>query len=193
METRTFFVPGTPRGQQRPRFVRKLGIAFTPKETRVAADDVRGDYLAQYAGQPLWEGPIRLLVGARYDIPSSRPGWYKHQIVCGPSSWPRTIRPDLDNIVKLVKDALSKVAWKDDAQVFEIVAGKWWCLGNEVPGTQITIEHCPELVPTKPPRARKPASRYDLPGGPDCVGEAVRGKRRDERCPSDKKTKGERG
>ena len=141
-----FFVPGRPRGQQRPRFVKKLGIAFTPKETRVAAADVRAAFVAAHPDHRLWEGPIFLRVVARYDSPA-KPKWLAERRAG--NTTPFVQRPDLDNIVKLVKDALSKVAWKDDSQVFQLLAHKFYCLGNENPGTEITIEHCPELLPVK--------------------------------------------
>jgi Holliday junction resolvase RusA-like endonuclease len=35
-----------------------------------------------------------------------------------------TMRPDLDNLVKSVKDALTGVIWKDDAQIIRLVAEK---------------------------------------------------------------------
>jgi Holliday junction resolvase RusA-like endonuclease len=146
-ESLTFFVPGKPRGQQRPRFVRKLGIAFTPNETRVAAADVRAAFVAAHPEHHLWTGPIFLRVVARYDVPASRPKWWRERVSTGCT--PFVSRPDLDNVVKLVKDALTSVVWKDDSQVFQILAHKFYCLGNENPGTEITIEHCPELVPER--------------------------------------------
>ena len=58
-------------------------------------------------GMPLIEGPISLGVYAHFPYP----GTGKDRITL------KTSRPDLDNIIKNVKDALNGVAWKDDAQV----------------------------------------------------------------------------
>ena len=33
-------------------------------------------------------------------------------------------KPDLDNLLKFTKDCLNGVVWKDDAQVFSIIAEK---------------------------------------------------------------------
>jgi Holliday junction resolvase RusA-like endonuclease len=33
-------------------------------------------------------------------------------------------KPDLDNVVKAIKDGCNKVAWKDDSQVIDLVAKK---------------------------------------------------------------------
>jgi Holliday junction resolvase RusA-like endonuclease len=38
--------------------------------------------------------------------------------------WIVGARPDLDNVLKLVMDALTGIAWRDDRQVCEIVASK---------------------------------------------------------------------
>lgn len=41
-------------------------------------------------------------------------------------------RPDIDNLVKLVTDALNGVAWKDDAQIAVQYAEKHWDVRNVV-------------------------------------------------------------
>lgn len=46
-------------------------------------------------------------------------------------------RPDTDNLVKLVKDALNGVAWHDDAQVSVVRASKRWTTGDG--HTRLTI------------------------------------------------------
>ncbi len=45
-------------------------------------------------------------------------------------------RPDLDNLVKAVKDALNGVLWRDDSQVIELEAKKIY--GNP-PGVEIEV------------------------------------------------------
>ena len=37
-----------------------------------------------------------------------------------------TKKPDVDNIIKVVLDALNKVAYQDDTQVVEVIAIKRW-------------------------------------------------------------------
>ncbi len=48
-------------------------------------------------------------------------------------------RPDLDNLVKAVKDALNGIAWRDDSQVMSLSAGKCYASGHEHPGVEIEI------------------------------------------------------
>ena len=53
---------------------------------------------------------------------------------------PHTARPDLDNLVKAIKDSLNGLAWRDDSQVVEFSAGKCYASGNELPGVELAIE-----------------------------------------------------
>jgi len=47
-----------------------------------------------------------------------------------------TKRPDLDNLVKFVKDCMNGIVWHDDSLVAELHAGK---LYDENPRTAITV------------------------------------------------------
>jgi len=47
-------------------------------------------------------------------------------------------KPDEDNLVKLVKDALNKTYWKDDAQVWK---GNYTKVYGKTPRTEVTIEN----------------------------------------------------
>jgi len=37
------------------------------------------------------------------------------------------VRPDLDNYIKAVMDAMNGIVWMDDGQICEITAGKYYC------------------------------------------------------------------
>lgn len=52
---------------------------------------------------------------------------------------PHTKKPDLDKLVRSVKDALSKVVWRDDALVIEIAARKRYASPGEAPRAEISI------------------------------------------------------
>lgn len=61
-----------------------------------------------------------------------------------PKSLPRRVtahtkKPDLDKLIRSVKDALSRVAWQDDAQVVEVMATKTYALTDAVPRADITV------------------------------------------------------
>lgn len=96
-------------GKQRPRMT-KGGHVYTPKETEDAEKLIRGEWLKQhgtkYAGH---EGPIYLDVTTRRELVKSNP-----KRNAGRSD---TGKPDFDNVLKLVCDALNGIAYQDDKQI----------------------------------------------------------------------------
>lgn len=50
-----------------------------------------------------------------------------------------TAKPDLDNLQKSVKDALSKIAWRDDSQVCSVKAAKFVASGDERPHVVVIV------------------------------------------------------
>lgn len=116
-----FVIPGKPFGKQRPRFSRASGSVYTPKET-VSFERVVGQY-AMAAGIPLIaEGGVRLIVTAVFEPAQS---WSKKKRAA--HLWgPHTQKPDLDNIVKAVKDGLERIAYANDSQVAETISRKMW-------------------------------------------------------------------
>src|SRR5579863_1288505 len=130
-----FFVACTPMGKQRARVLRS-GRSYTPKETvdleRLIAWECKK---AMAQAKPL-EGPIRLAIEARFSPPVS---WSKARIT---DTYWKTSKPDLDNLTKLVKDALNHVAWADDAQIVELTCRKVYTI-FDLPGLRIDFEQCP--------------------------------------------------
>lgn len=50
-----------------------------------------------------------------------------------------TKKPDLDKLLRAVKDALTGVLWSDDSQVVTITAGKRYAATEEGPGVSIAV------------------------------------------------------
>jgi Holliday junction resolvase RusA-like endonuclease len=130
-------IPGAPRGKGRHRFVRATGRTYTPAETEQAEADVLSVWLAD--GQPHIDGPVAL----RVEAVMQRPG--AHWRVDGTLSaagrrTPRpTRKPDIDNIFKLIADALSGRAFGDDALIVEARCAKWWADRHEAPHVVVDI------------------------------------------------------
>lgn len=126
----TFVVPGKPIAKARPRMTRN-GHVYTPAKTTAQERAI-----AQIAGarfsKPV-SGPVRLTVWVTFKTPKS---WTKAK-TAEHVHRPHTQKPDADNILKLVKDALNGTAYHDDAQVFEASVRKIWGLVDQ---TVITIE-----------------------------------------------------
>ena len=129
MSARTFCVPGKPSPKARARTMRS-GITFTPKPTQLAEGKVLECYLAAYRDAPAIEGPISLSIFIQFAVPAS---WSKKK---KSEAFFHVSRPDTDNIIKLVTDALNGVAWNDDSQVCVLYARKVY--GDE--GISVKIE-----------------------------------------------------
>jgi Holliday junction resolvase RusA-like endonuclease len=125
----TFHVIPTAKG--RPHFVRKTGIAYTPKKTRDAEADLRWMIAAEWVGK-MGMSPLECALSVTATFHVNRPSSVK--------PWKRpypTVKPDLDNLLKLLKDAANKIIWKDDAQIVELHVLK---LYSDRPRIELKIE-----------------------------------------------------
>lgn len=112
----TFNVWGKVRGKGRPRFTRG-GHAYTPKGTRDYERAIREAYEnAHRKPREPFSGPIAVSIMTYRQLPKSTPK--------SVYSEPDTHKPDIDNVAKIVLDALNGVAWEDDAQVVSLTISK---------------------------------------------------------------------
>lgn len=112
-ESLSIEVRGRVVGKQRPRF---RGHAYTSEATREAERAIRDAWVAAHGSRPDYRGPVRVLVSCGRELARTSP---KRN-----AGMPDTSRPDIDNVCKLVMDALSGVAWRDDSQVVSLEAHK---------------------------------------------------------------------
>lgn len=121
-KTVKFAIPGKPVGKGRPRFFR--GHAVTPKETREYEEDV-GFFCKLAAPGVKLTGNISVVITAYYPIPKSYTKKARSLIACLMKR--PTVKPDLDNVVKVVLDGLTKVGlWSDDSLVVDLRAAKFY-------------------------------------------------------------------
>lgn len=133
-----FSVPGNPFGKQRPKFARhgKFVQTYTPKETlqhekiiaQVYEDVAKGKKFEKKA-------PLDIQITAYYPIPQStskkkRKEMLEHKIR-------PVVKPDLDNVAKLIYDALNGVAWHDDNAIVDTQIRKFY---SENPRVDIFIQ-----------------------------------------------------
>lgn len=107
-----------------------LGAATTEgtkgsKEWQIA---VRHAAQQQCEGQ-FFDGAVRLAIVFFLPRPQSLPKKVKHH----------TKKPDVDKLVRAVKDALKGVLWKDDSQVIELLARKGYATTQ--PHVRIVVDH----------------------------------------------------
>ena len=112
-------IEGEPVAQGRPRYTTKGGYAraYDPAKSRRWKQYVASIALQAMRGNPPMEGALSLSVVVYRSIPKS---WSKVKKAKAVSGEIRPItRPDLDNYVKGLKDALSGIVYKDDAQIVD--------------------------------------------------------------------------
>ena len=125
-----FNVEGKVRGKARPRFYN--GHAVTPRETRDYEDHIVYEYLHAHGSR--YERPVRVSITAHLGVPKSESISKQTMRVQGQRP---TKKPDVDNIAKVVLDALNGVAYEDNKQVVELKVKKVWSL-NE--GLEVEIQ-----------------------------------------------------
>lgn len=140
----TFWVPGEPRSKGRPRFS-------------------RGEYgsVHVYSDSATKEGETAIANCAIFASPFLEPSEAPIKVEATFYLYRRN-RRDLDNMVKLVLDALNGVAWIDDEQVVSLSAVKKRSEDREGAGTSIRVSafpgddhsHWPIVLPSE----KKPQS-----------------------------------
>ena len=133
-EARGLWVEGEPVAKGRPRMTRS-GHAYTPKRTERAEAAIRKAWIEEYGVDPV-DVPVAVKIRFKYPTPKSWPMWKREQ--AGIYSLPKMSKPDIDNLVKTVMDALNGIAYKDDAQIYQIRATKEYTLESKA-STYITI------------------------------------------------------
>lgn len=109
----SFTIPGRPKPKERPRGSKRFGgRTYTPRTTL----DAQKEIAEAYEG-PWFEGPLSLSL-----VFSPKETQVVIQTIDADNK--SALRSDLDNLVKLVGDALQGVAFENDKQVHKIVAVK---------------------------------------------------------------------
>jgi len=115
-------IPGKPLGKQRPR-VLKNGITYTPKKTVNYETLIKELYIIRHFRKQL-EGPVRMHIKAYFPIPKSVNKKDKELML--QNKIRPTKKPDMDNIIKIIADALNGLAYRDDSQIVECTIEKYF-------------------------------------------------------------------
>lgn len=137
MKTVTFHVPGKPQGKARAKTFRTNGITrtVTPERTVLYENLIKEQYMHHSERLYFESGtPVALLIVARFLPPKSKSKKMQKSMLDG-EVLPLK-KPDMDNIVKVVADALNGVAYHDDTQVVLVVAKKAY---SAMEGLDITV------------------------------------------------------
>jgi Holliday junction resolvase RusA-like endonuclease len=136
------FVPGVPvpKGSAKSFYSPKSKRIVTMQDNRDRQKPWASmiSYFAQEAGCEVSQGPMSLRLSFTMPRPKSHYGTGKNASVLKPAApINHTSTPDLDKLIRCVKDALTGVAWRDDSQVCFVVARKAY---GDLPGVSMAIE-----------------------------------------------------
>jgi len=165
--TLTFTIPGEPKGNERTGSG-KQGQRYTPAMTRAYRDKALLMFRQAAPGWKIHTGPVRLEIVAYY--PRAKSHYNNGKLLDTAPIWP-LIRPDFDNVSKMVADAiqpkrgkkgqptvLQGYAYKDDAQIVDSHFLKLYQLNGFQPCVKVSLifweqetvtEHAQEKLPCR--------------------------------------------
>lgn len=133
----TIWMPGEPpRSTAQQQLITRSGRVVPGKKVTAAKQVLEGRLAAHVPAEP-FTGPLAVAMV-----------WCWSRSGKMPIAW-KTTRPDIDNIAKLLLDAMTRLRyWEDDATVAQLSVTKIW---NPEPGIKITIRKLEKIVLEKTP------------------------------------------
>ena len=130
-------MPGPPKGKARARTVRTRGgqtFSYTPEGTVLYENLIKISF-SQTGERPFGaEEYLRVAIMAYYPVPKGTSKKKATEMIAGyirPAK-----KPDIDNVVKSILDALNGVAYHDDTQVVAVFAEKYY---SDTPRVEVEI------------------------------------------------------
>lgn len=134
-----FEIPGEIVGKARPRMNTRTGKAYTPTKTKTYEYLIRQWFLYNYPNFEMTLSSVKITIIAYFDIPKSMSNKKREKML---NNEIRPMKkPDIDNITKIVLDALNKFVYKDDTQVIELEVKKYYA---DLPKVYVKIEELEE-------------------------------------------------
>ena len=122
-------------GKARPRMNTRTGRAYTPTNTKLYEYSLRQWFLMNYPNFKPIESRVKVTIIAYFGIPKSRSKKKEAEMLQENIS--PTKKPDADNIIKIVLDAMNKFAFNDDTQVTKLEIEKKY---DKAPRIYIKVE-----------------------------------------------------
>ena len=117
-----FEVIGDIKGKARPRVNTYTGTAYTPTGTKDYENLIKQYFKVKYPRYEALDGRVAIKIIAYFEVTKNTTKKDKKLIEEGLLS--PTKKPDIDNIVKIILDALNKMAFKDDNQITKLEVEK---------------------------------------------------------------------
>lgn len=138
MQKLMFEIPGSPIGQGRPKFstINGHAKAYDPEKSRNYKAYVRllATQAMKDSGFTMIEGPCSLDILAFFEVPKSKSKKFREAALEGRER--PTKKPDIDNIVKALQDALNGLAYKDDSSIVYLSVAKCY---SEIPRVEVIL------------------------------------------------------
>lgn len=125
-----FEVIGNIKGKARPRVNTYTGKAYTPENTKDYEMLIKQYFKLKYPKFVPLENRVYVKIVAQFKIPKNTTKKDTKLIEEGKLS--PTKKPDIDNITKIVLDALNKMAFKDDNQITKLEVEKTYGLEEKI-------------------------------------------------------------
>lgn len=131
----SFWVPGPPQGKGRPRAAVIAGKPrlYTPPDTAAYERLIAIQAKRAMEGRQIFDEAMRVDIGINHAIPAS---WSrkKKQEAMADIIRP-TVKPDIDNVIKVIFDAMNGIVWRDDVLVSDLSVSRmyaWTEIGIKV-------------------------------------------------------------
>lgn len=130
---REFTILGQPVAKGRPR-VTRWG-SYTPEKTVNYENLVKFSYIEKYKDEEVLDSALAIDIRFCFQIPKSTSKRNRELMLKGEIRPAK--KPDIDNCIKSITDALNTIAYKDDNQIVEVVAHKWY---SDEPRADVVIK-----------------------------------------------------
>ena len=111
-------------------------MAYTPRQTQDYERQIRMSFAAKNTAKFEKKLPLEVQILACFPVPQNTGKKLKEAMLTGEIL--PTKRPDSDNIIKIILDALNGFAYHDDAQICRICFAKMYA---EKPETKVLIKN----------------------------------------------------
>lgn len=124
---------GQPRATQTRRGGKRWGYVDKDHPVHAFRDAVRLAARQAWRGKPVG-GPIELVILILMPRPKSMI-WKTKPMV----RVPHVTKPDRNNVVKAIEDAMKGIVWVDDNQIYKSAEEKWIAAGDEKPRVIVEV------------------------------------------------------
>lgn len=117
-----FEVPGKIIGKGRPRLNSYTGQVYTPTRTKDYENLIIQYFMLKYPRFKPFESRVSVEITANFEVPKSTKKSDKALMLENKINPLK--KPDIDNIVKIILDAMNECAFKDDTQITKLAVEK---------------------------------------------------------------------